>query len=418
MMTLKPHQIADRHFDALAAGYGDEQTLTVLIDGQLSRRKLLLRALIEELSELPGPHQVWDRFERAWELLDEIQAETPDAVTGPDGVLRHPYFGAWAMSCLRELIGLRDNAQTFERIAQRLSYFGALVAVAAARAGRDTELEVVTAEGGLALPTMGRLSGYPAGTVVRLCVRGGEVTAAGPGHSVVELLERTRELAGGVRPIRLEDTDPFRDAFGFPVSDRLGAQSAAQWAQTFAAAWHLIAVQHRPYLPGLVTGLSSITPLAAQPSGAEASAASRHAFGALGSVLPATPPRLAVLLIHEFQHVKLGALLDLVPLLDDSDGQLYHAPWRPDPRPLPALLQGTYAHLAVTDFWRRHRHEAGSIAAAQRADERFAHWRGQTSTVIDVMLASTGLTDAGRRFVTGMAAGIAPWLEEKVSTPA
>jgi uncharacterized protein len=415
MMTLKAHQIADRHFDALAAGYGDEPALTVLIDGQLSRRKLLLRALIEELSELAVPHEVWDRFERAWELLDEIEAETPDAVTGPDGVLRHPYFGVWAMSCLRELIGGRDSPQALERIGRRLGYFSAVVAVAAARAGRELELEVVMAEGGLALPMLGRLNGFPAGTVVRLCVRAGEVTARGPEHSVVEVADETRELAGGVRPIRLEDTDPFRDAFGYPVGERLGPAAAGQWAQTFAAAWHLIAVEHRPYLPGLATGLSSITPLAAQPSGAEASAASRHAFGALGSVLPATPARLAVLLIHEFQHVKLGALLDLVPLLDDSDGRLYHAPWRPDPRPLPALLQGTYAHLAVTDFWRRHRHEAGSIAETQQAEERFSHWRGQTATVIDVMLDSTGLTAAGHRFVSGMAATIAPWLDEKVS---
>ena len=41
---------------------------------------------------------------------------------------------------------------------------------------------------------------------------------------------------------------------------------------------------------------------------------------------------LALLLMHEFQHVKLGAVLDLYDLFDPDDKRLYHAPWRKDPR--------------------------------------------------------------------------------------
>jgi uncharacterized protein len=72
------------------------------------------------------------------------------------------------------------------------------------------------------------------------------------------------------------------------------------------------------------------------------------------AALPADPAHLA-LLIHEFQHVKMSAARDL---FDPADQRLYRVPWRPDPRPFEGVLQGTYAHLAVSDFWRIHRHTA------------------------------------------------------------
>ena len=50
--------------------------------------------------------------------------------------------------------------------------------------------------------------------------------------------------------------------------------------------------------------------------------------------LPADGETLALLLIHEFQHVKLGAVLDLLDLCDPADRRLFYAPWRDDPRPL------------------------------------------------------------------------------------
>ena len=62
------------------------------------------------------------------------------------------------------------------------------------------------------------------------------------------------------------------------------------------------------------------------------------------------PPTLASLLIHEFQHVKLGAVLDLYDLYNPADGRLFHAAWREGKRLLKGLLRGTYAHVTVTDF--------------------------------------------------------------------
>jgi uncharacterized protein len=75
---------------------------------------------------------------------------------------------------------------------------------------------------------------------------------------------------------------------------------------------------------------------------------------------PPDPIIGTVTLTHEIQHVKLGALLDLVTLTLPDDGRRYYAPWRDDPRPLGGLLHGVYAYLGVTEFWRRQRNLPGN----------------------------------------------------------
>jgi uncharacterized protein len=123
---------------------------------------------------------------------------------------------------------------------------------------------------------------------------------------------------------------------------------------------------------------------------------------------------LALLLIHEFQHVKLGAMLDLFELCDPgAAGRLFYAPWRDDPRPVEALLQGAYAHLGVTDYWRARRDRAEGPDAVAAA-ERFARWRALTVEAIETLADSGALTDRGYRVVARMRATVEPWLGEPV----
>src|SRR5262249_52474723 len=138
----------------------------------------------------------------------------------------------------------------------------------------------------------------------------------------------------------------------------LSSERHAAWQHRFGDAWAQIQQEHAAYAPGLAAGLRTVMPLAAVRAGKEVSATARHAFGAVAVALPASPATLALLMIHEFQHVKLGAVLDLYDLFDSADTRLFNAPWRDDPRPLEGLLQGTYAHIAVTDFWRARRNAA------------------------------------------------------------
>ena len=169
---------------------------------------------------------------------------------------------------------------------------------------------------------------------------GGRRLAAGPRASVGRLT------------VRLEDTDPYRDCHQWPAAPRLADADVAGWQERFAAAWALIESEYPAYAAGLAQVCPRSCHCQAGPAGQEISASARQAFGAVGAALPADGENLALLLIHEFQHVKLGAMLDMFDLYDRCDGRLFYAPWREDPRPVEALLQGTYAHLGVTDYWR------------------------------------------------------------------
>jgi uncharacterized protein len=144
--------------------------------------------------------------------------------------------------------------------------------------------------------------------------------------------------------------------------------------------------------------------LAAAQDGGDLSAAARDAFGTVAVALPADPVTLALQLIHEFQHVKLGAVLDLYDLYDRADDRLFHAPWREGKHQLGNLLQGAYAHLAVTDFWRARQY----IAADPAAGQRFVHWRAQTRDAIETLATSGSLTPLGTWFVDEMRHSVAP----------
>ena len=93
-------------------------------------------------------------------------------------------------------------------------------------------------------------------------------------------------------------------------------------------------------------------PLAAIHDGRDVSGTARNAFGAVAMAPAADPVTLARLLVHEFQQVKMGAILDLYDLHDRGDDRLFPVPWGEGKLHLEGLLRGAYAHLAVSEFWR------------------------------------------------------------------
>jgi uncharacterized protein len=122
--------------------------------------------------------------------------------------------------------------------------------------------------------------------------------------------------------------------------------------------------------------------------------------------------------VHEFQHVKLGALLDITELFDPSDTEARHyAPWRPDPRPLEGLMQGTYAHIAVVEFWRGRRLQLTG-AAREAAETQFARWRMDTAEAVLQLQKSGSLTPLGARLAEAMGRTLDPWLTDPVGAEA
>jgi uncharacterized protein len=399
------HTMPQDHFDALAAGYGDAASVSHLNAAQRSVRRALLRLVHDRASQDAG-----GTFAGGWNLLTRMDNSSPGVV---DEVLAHPYVRAWAERCLRSPGAMRADA----------GHLASIAAAAAIRSGTLAELDVPVTDGYVHLPTLGRLRVGDTVTAT-LAARGEgdfEVRAAsgkwhiepGTKKEANQDWQPVRELRAGGFAVRLEDTDSYRDCHQWPVAGRLTADEAAGWQAQFEEAWRLIEQAYPRYAPGVAAGLTTLLPLANDVAGREISAAARQAFGAVAAALPASGADLALLIIHEFQHVKLGALTDMFDLCDRADQRVFFAPWREDPRPLGALLQGTYAHIAVTDYWRVRRNmETGPDALASA--ELFARWRMMTAQAIETLAGSGALTPLGARFVDGMRATVEPWLGERV----
>lgn len=412
------HVIPDRHLDALAAGYGDHIAIGYLQESQRSLRRALLGLVRQRMGEraLPAPDSAV--FNAGWELITALDADNRDVL---DGVLAHPYVRAWATHYIGQLDASAGGAGSLGLDAAHLA---AIAASAAIWAGWQAQLDIPVRHGHVFLPTLGCLAVGPGATAT--IVTGGDgfelktdsgqwsvmiAATAGPGQPGCWHPVRVLEADGA--EAALEDTDPYRDCHQWTAASRLSAEQAESWQCLYRQAWALIRREHSAYSLGLAAGLSTIMPLVNDKPGREISAAARQAFGAVGVALPADASTLALLIMHEFQHVKLGAVLDLFELYDASDQRLFYAPWRNDPRPLEALLQGTYAHIAVTDFWRLRRHYLPG-PEAEAAAAKFALWRMQTAEAIETLETSGSLTTLGERFVGGMRATVMPWLEESI----
>src|SRR5262249_47732882 len=182
-------------------------------------------------------------------------------------------------------------------------------------------------------------------------------------------------------------------------------------------AWQILVTDDEPAAVALAAGLQSAVPLPMAPDLTLRSASSGDAFGSLLVALPPGPTEFAALLVHEFQHTKLGAYYHLLNLFVDDGTERFYAPWRDDPRPLSGLFQGVYAFLGVTGFWRQRRHNAPA-AGRRLADFEFALWRRGTWRALGTLRTDPGLTPLGREFAAGMTERMRPWWADTVTTAA
>ena len=106
---------------------------------------------------------------------------------------------------------------------------------------------------------------------------------------------------------------------------------------------------------------------------------------------------LSELLVHEMQHVKLTALCDLMDLFDPADVTTYQVPWRPDPRPVDGVLNGTYAYLALAHL---------SRSEGTRGRAEYLMYRSWVRDAAGALHDTGALTSEGARFVAGMAGAV------------
>lgn len=150
------------------------------------------------------------------------------------------------------------------------------------------------------------------------------------------------------------------------------------------------------------------------PESGHVSVSSPQVFGSVAMSRQPDKYSCAETLVHETQHLKLCALLDLVALTWPDRGRRFYAPWRPDPRPASGLIQGAYAYLGVSGFWREQRLAAPEPEIRRRGHSEFARWRDGAATVAQTLLGSGQLTDAGVTFVEAMLKVLDEWRHEPV----
>lgn len=409
---MKPryHSIPRNLFDALASGAGGPEAIDALAAAEHSKHALLLRGVLAA-AQAAGATQA--RFaEIGWEVLTEVERRDRDVATR---VTRYPAVGAWAVDTLRAP-GTNGGPPKAARLAS-------VAAAAAVRSGIDAEIPVLPVAGAVSLPSLGVARVDADSAVVRSYPDGAEVRWT---HGRVEIPpDAHRDAPGwlGIRDCRaggleavIEDLDPFRMPSVQGLAPRLTSGQVLTWQGVLREGWQVLAAVHPAVAAEVAAAVSVIVPLSESVHG-HLSSSSPDTFGAVAMSEPPDPDTCASTLTHEVQHVKLCAVLDIVRLTFPDDGRRYYAPWRDDPRPVAGLLQGAYAHVGVTEFWRRRRQN--SVGAAQsRADGEFALWRAETTRVIDTLLSSNRLTTAGADFVQHMSQTARSWRSERVSAQA
>jgi HEXXH motif-containing protein len=413
-----------RHLADLAAGKGDADAIAGLRRTEYGWRLAALRAVLDQVSSVDS--SPLPPVAEPWELLTRVQRAAPKIARL---LLVHPPAGTWAAHMLRRLRGHED--EEFAPIWIEIGYLHTLAAAGGVLAGLDFRMVVPAVSGTVVLPTVGQALAvsarrYGTAEVVRSdgtsrVEFGGadvglpaDLSADGPGWRA----SRSVRVAGRgtVFEVVVEDADPYRAVQVRMPPMRLTAAAFERWRGLLKDAWHLLVDIDPAAAAAIGKALTMLTPLPAAERFCVRSASSGDAFGSLQASIPEDAAQLAAVLVHEFQHTKLGGLMHLVELYDPSCDELFYAPWRDDPRPLPGLLQGIYAFTGVSWFWRAYRSRSAGTQT-ELAHFEFALWREQTAHAIDALAGHPALTRAGRRLIAALRGRLSPWLAEPVPEP-
>jgi uncharacterized protein len=380
-VTRHQHVVPPDVVRSVATGHGDRGAIARLGTAQAIGR----RSLVATVGAATVPSA-------AWEVIKRIGAAHPDAY---DLALSHPYLRAWAVERLR-VLGGSDHPEEDDGL------LATVACLAAARAGEDVTLTMPVRDGAVYIPGRGRHE-VPGRRRTTARVDAGRVLVEGS-----ERFDEVRHLTAGTFTVALDDLDPYRDCHDHPAARRLDDKEFERWQSSFEEAWTLLEKEYAEYAPAIAEALTTIVPLEPPASGASVSSAARDAYGSVAIALPDDPALLCLLILHEFQHVKLGAVLDFADLYDPRDDRRYHAPWRQDARPLEGLLQGTYAHIAVADFWRRRMLAPDARVAAESA-AHFQDWYPKTLAAAETLRDSGALTGLGQQFAAAMRRTLESW---------
>ncbi|MFE0675639.1 HEXXH motif domain-containing protein [Streptomyces sp. NPDC058867] len=427
---LRPHRLDDASFAMLCSAGEHLGATRALLDAEYSRRLLLLRLLVDEVSARPAAVGALAPAAEAWDLLARAQRRRPEAV---HRLLMDPQTGLWAAHALRRL---RGSEASPDPLWADVGQLHALAAAGAVLAGGDFRITVPARAGAVLLPGLGRARLDDAGpwSTAEVSAHDGTVRirAAEGGPAVCLPVDPAVDAPGwsGTRRISVrhlglaltlgvDDLARYPVIAGTAVPGRLDDAELSAWRRALDRAWALLVEDHRESAEALAAGLFSLVPLPAAERFRPRSASASEAFGCVmvsapepGADEDEAAVELAVTLVHEFRHTLLNGLMHLTTLAEEC-ADLFHAPWRDDPRPLSGVLHGAFAFSGVARFW-RDRATRAEGSAAERARFEFALWRRESRATLEALRAHPALTGTGRRLVHGLLASIRSWDNEPV----
>ncbi len=175
----------------------------------------------------------------------------------------------------------------------------------------------------------------------------------------------------------------------------LGGRPASEWVEIIQRSLELIG-RHMPELRAeLDLFVRQIVPVGFDTH--------RHLSASyqeiIGTVYMTLHPQLMTMveaIIHEFQHNKLHALLELDPLLDNAFHPLYPSPVRPDPRPLQGVLLAVHAFQPVALLYERMREAGAPLSRHPEFERRFQEIIAGNAEAAEVLLEHGQATPTGR----------------------
>ncbi|WP_329108052.1 HEXXH motif domain-containing protein [Micromonospora sp. NBC_01699] len=347
---------------------------------------------------------------RAVRLLHEVRAAAPVPTAE---VLTYPSVSAWLAGTVALLAGGRAAEARPGRIA-------AVTATAALRARFPLVLELPEAArvaGGVTLPSLYRVHlgrDRPGPLTIRTSTDGPATLDGAPDEVRWQAVRRLSTSHAGLSlTVCLDGIGRFCDCGCAGAEESADDRVDDEWYEHLVVAWRILVDHHRHLAEEVAGGIRMISPMTG-PERGQRSGTFRHAPGCIAMSRPVDGRSAAVTLVHETQHTKLSGLMNLFPLITPGPDTRFPAPWRSDDRPLDGLLQGMYAHLGVTGFWREQRHHEHDPEAALWAAVEFARWRDGCREVAELLLGTGRLTDTGRRLVTGVRRRLDGWYADEV----
>jgi len=337
--AVAKHRMPGSYFAELSAGRGDSAVIRYLRKTERSRRLVALGLLFEEAENSTHLPPQLRHASEARHVLAQAQSGARDET---DRLLLHPQVGGWASYALRRRgareagrADVADAASGEAGVAAWVDLGGlfTLAFVAAALAGLSWRTSLPHRDGRVRLFGLGmaRFPGLAADALVEAETVSGRITLRAGGMEVVVPQSPHQDGDGwwGLRhlsvgddvrlTVALDDLDPFRDLADPVEPDRLSDAQVEEWRVLLEGAWDILCRHHRDTAEAMAAGVVSLAPLPLGDGLETRSASSGESFGSIMVSPPPDAVTLAVSLVHEFNHIKLGGLMHLMKLTEDDE---------------------------------------------------------------------------------------------------